>query len=634
MNLFQCNTQSVLNYMMEHSCGQTQYSLFHSCYAQLDRYLNEHCLNYSLDNANQWLEGQSKSNVAMQAYEKAILRLDDIYKAGHIRFANRFRKSLSGTFDDIISSYLSDVLNLYSEKHLPNIRNRCRYFFSFLQQEQVLSSPYDISYNDILAFYKGPLHDLSAVGSCMYKGTVMKFLSWMALHQMCPIGFSMILHMNHAEKIIMLEDLAGEAAEVVRSLKKDSYIDFPPDEFYSASHEFCNDLKELGYAATMMASAQTTLDLLYLFLDMNHLGYHPVIIREWFKTAYVFFGSNSHMSRRVLALFEMYAQEGAVYPERTFVYKCLMYDSLPTWCKEPLRPFLEQKNRENKAASTISMYRSAAVRFCQFLVSEGLTAFDQLSAGLLKKFNVSDKHETIEGKNAYNVRIRKFLFYLAEHNYVGNYFLREALPCASAPKTRIVQVLSEEESLVLEQYDEFGSPSLGLRNHAIVLIGLKMGLRASDITSLELNQIDWGKGSIRFLQDKTDVEKTFPMPVEVGNALYRYLLDGRPPSRSSYIFITHKAPYKKIERSVCNRIMKKVFPKRPKKLMGFHATRRTYATQLFRNQCGCSMVADLLGHTTTGTVHKYISLDGERMRLCPASLESAGISFIGGFRNE
>lgn len=165
----------------------------------------------------------------------------------------------------------------------------------------------------------------------------MKFLSWMALHQKCPIGFSMILHMNHAEKIIMLEDLAGEAAEVVRPLKKDSYIDFPTDEFYSASHEFCNDLKELGYAATMMASAQTTLDLLYLFLDMNHLGYHPVIVREWFKTAYVFFGSNSHMFRRVLALFEMYTQEGAVYPERTFVYKCLMYDSLPTWCKEPWR---------------------------------------------------------------------------------------------------------------------------------------------------------------------------------------------------------------------------------------------------------------------------------------------------------
>jgi len=498
----------------------------------------------------------------------------------------------------------------------------------------MLSSPYEISYNDILAFYKGPLRDLSAADTCMYKGTVMKFLLWMAGHQMCPVGFSMILHMNRAEKIIMLDDLPREAAKVIHSLKNDSYIDFPPDEFYSSSLEFCNDLKTLGYASTMMASARTTLDLLYLFLDMNHLGYHPMIVWKWFETAYVYFGANSCMSRRVLALFEMYTREGAVYPEKTFVYKSLKYDSLPAWCKEPLRTFLELKSREHKAASTICMYRSATVRFCQFLDAEGLSAFDQITANHLKKFNVSDPHETVEGKNAYNVRIRKFLFYLAEHNYVGNYFLGEALPRASAPKTRIVQVLSEEETLVLEQYDEPDDPSLGLRNRAIVLLGLKMGLRSSDITSLELSQVDWTNVSIRFLQDKTDVEKILPMPVEVGNALYRYLSDGRPSSRSNYIFITHKAPYRKVGRCVCSRIMKKAFPKRIRKLMGFHVTRRTYATQRFQNQCGCSEVADLLGHTTTKTLRKYISLDGERMRLCPASLESAGISFTGGFRNE
>ena len=634
MNSFQCNTQLVLNYMTDHSCGQTQYSLYHSCYTQLARYLNENGLNYSPENANRWLEGQSKSKVTMQAYAKAILRLDDIYKAGYIRFANRFRQSLSETFDEIISSYLSDVSEIYSENHLPNIRNRCRYFFSFLQQVQMLSSPYELSYNDVLAFYKGPLHDLSAADACMYKGTVMKFLLWMAGHRMCPFGLSMILHMNRAEKIIMLDDLPMEAAEVIQALKHDSHIDFPPDEFYSASLEFCNELKTLGYAGTMMHSARATLDFLYLFLDMNHLGYDPVIVWKWFETAYVYFGMNHHMSRRVLALFEMYTQEGTVYPERTFVYKCLMYDSLPVWCKEPLRIFLEQKYREHKAASTISMYRSAVVRFCQFLDTEGLTAFEQISANLLKKFNVSDQHETVEGKNAYNVRIRKFLFYLAEHNYVENYYLGEALPCASAPKTRIVQVLSEEETLILEQYDEPDAPSLGLRNRAIILIGLKMGLRASDITSLELNQIDWKNGSIHFLQDKTDVEKILPMPVEVGNALYRYLLDGRPLSNSSYIFITHKAPYRKVSRSVCGRIMKKAFPERTQESKGFHATRRTYATQRFQNQCGYSVVADLLGHTTTDTVYKYISLDGERMRLCPISLEPAGISFEGGFRNE
>ena len=124
------------------------------------------------------------------------------------------------------------------------------------------------------------------------------------------------------------------------------------------------------------------------------------------------------------------------------------------------------------------------------------------------------------------------------------------------------------------------------------------------------------------------------MPTEVGNALYLYLTEGRPESRSGYIFITHKAPYRKIGRSVCKRIMQNAFPEKRDEGTGFHITRKTFATQRFRSQCGCSEVADLLGHTTTDTVQKYISLDEERMRLCPVSLADAGILMEGGLRNE
>ena len=101
----------------------------------------------------------------------------------------------------------------------------------------------------------------------------------------------------------------------------------------------------------------------------------------------------------------------------------LLSDQLPEWCKEALTQFLDQKQREGKAESTVCMYRSAATRFCLFLVNEGITAFSQVDAGILKRFNLTDPHKTVEGKNAYNVRIRKFLFFLAENGYVENHFL-------------------------------------------------------------------------------------------------------------------------------------------------------------------------------------------------------------------
>lgn len=634
MNLYQNNTTIVLNYLSEAEINQTSYRLAHSCFAQLRNYLAANGLTYSKETGQQWLAGQSKSVQTVKIYAKALRQLDDVYQVGHVRFPNRSRVKLTDAFDELILKYLSAVSGTYADSHLANIRNRCRFFFGFMQMDRQIYMPCDIKYRDIMAFCEEALTGLCKADFSMYKSTVMNLLSWMAEQQLCPAGFSMLLFMGHAKKTAMLDSLSQETSEKIRIIGTECYQDFPPEEFYTASMEFRRDLEQLGYAGTMMSSARATLDLLYLFLDINQLGYSPDIAGCWLEqTGESCFGSNAKMSRRILALFEMFTQEGIVRAEKTFVYRPLLCDLLPEWCREVIIPFLEQKRKEHKAASTVCMYRSAATRFCRFLEKEGITSFGQVDAGILKKFNLTDRHETAEGKNAYNVRIRKFLYYLAENGYVENYFLGEALPCAAAPRARVVKVLTSQEAKILEGHSE-NDAQLGLRNRAIALIGLKMGLRGSDITSLAVNQIDWQAQCIRFRQKKTNVEKVLPMPTEVGNALYLYLTEGRPESRSGYIFITHKAPYRKIGRSVCRRIMQNAFPEKRDEGFGFHITRKTFATQRFRSQCGCSEVADLLGHTTTDTVQKYISLDEERMRLCPVSLTDAGILMEGGFRNE
>jgi site-specific recombinase XerD len=89
-------------------------------------------------------------------------------------------------------------------------------------------------------------------------------------------------------------------------------------------------------------------------------------------------------------------------------------DTLPEWCRRPLTAFLDLKKREGKAPATVDMYRSSCTRFCLFLTEEGISSFHELTADLIKAFNLWDRHKTIEGKNAYNVRIRKFLLYLSE----------------------------------------------------------------------------------------------------------------------------------------------------------------------------------------------------------------------------
>lgn len=634
MNSFERHTQTVMDYLTKNQVSKYSCTLHMKCYSRLGSYLGERCLDYSIEEANTWLEGLSVSRSTMIGYSSAITRLDDVFQTGRVCFEHRPRITLTGQYEAVVSSYLTYASGLYTDEHLKNIRNRCRFFFSYLQLERHACPPDQVSYEDVISFYEEALPGLSGPDICMYKGSVMNLLSWMAEQGMCTVGLSMILKINRAEKLLNLEDLPRESADAIRAIRESSQRDFPAEEFLVAASEFCSDLKSLGYKNTMLGASKTILDLLYVFLDMNQLGYNPLIAKEWFRTASAFFGTGRKEYKRVLSLFEVFTEEGAVRADRTFFYGIKQCELLPEWCRTPLYAFLEQKKREEKAVSTIDMYCSSCTRFCRFLTDEGISSFGEVSTSHVKKFNARDKHRTIDGKNAYNVRIRKFLLYLAEQGIISNWFLGEALPCSAAPKVRVVKTLSEEEESILEQYKCEQDRALYLRDRAIILLGLKMGLRSSDIMALELPQIDWESGSIRFCQEKTLVEKVLPMPVEVGNALFLYLTEGRPQAADRHVFITHKAPYRRITRGVSSRIMKKAFPDRGADRPGFHCTRKTYATGRFRSNCSYTEVADLLGQTGTGTVHKYISLDEERMRLCPISPGEAGIlPMEGGFRH-
>ena len=624
----------MLQHLLEAVGKTAPYWAAHSCFNCLGNYLISKGIPYSEENARKWLETEAKSEGVLKKYSKALRQLQDIYEVGHVRFINRTRIKLKGSFEKVVSMYLSDISDKYTSNHLKSIRNRCCFFFGFIQMDRNRSYLSEMTYDDIKAFYYDALVRLCKADISMYKGSVSSFLLWIAGHMLCPVGFSVLLSLQKIEKAVMLSDLPGDVSDRIRILKSQDAITLSPEKIREMSEVFCEKLDKFGYASTMTSSARATLKMLFLFLDMNSLDYTPALAWIWFgELRTVCFGTNEKMSRRVLSLFEAFLKEGSVHPEKTFVYSPLLIEQLPEWCRDVIAKFLHQKKKEDKEPSTVCMYRSAVTRFCIFLVNEGITAFSQIDAGIIKQFNIADAHKTPEGKNAYNVRIRKFLFFLAENGYVENYFLGQALPCISAPKARMVKVLSSQEKQALTDYSDGGS-ALGLRDHAIIMIGLEMGLRESDITALELGQIDWKQQCIRFCQQKTNVGKVLPMTVGVGNALYRYLTEGRPESQSRHVFITHKAPYKKVSRSVCKRIMEKALPDKKGEGYGFHITRKTFATQCFQNNCGFSEVADLLGHTTTETAMEYISLDEERMRLCPISLSNAGILLEGGLRNE
>lgn len=164
----------------------------------------------------------------------------------------------------------------------------------------------------------------------------------------------------------------------------------------------------------------------------------------------------------------------------------------------------------------------------------------------------------------------------------------------------------------------------------MLLLGLKMGLRASDIVNLKFPDIDWKESTISLIQEKTLAEELLPMPVTVGNAVFKYMTQGRPSSRSPYIFIHHKVPYGKLKPGVCREALIKAVPDRHTPGTGFHVTRKTFTTSLLNSGVKVGTIIDSLGHRSDSTIHQYLSLDGERMLMCPLSFQEAGIPLTGG----
>ena len=69
-----------------------------------------------------------------------------------------------------------------------------------------------------------------------------------------------------------------------------------------------------------------------------------------------------------------------------------------------------------------------------------------------------------------------------------------------------------------------------LRDRAIILLLVRLGMRASEVARLGFDDIDWRQGHLR-LHGKGRREELLPLTQEVGDALIAYIGRGAPRSR-------------------------------------------------------------------------------------------------------
>jgi integrase/recombinase XerD len=83
----------------------------------------------------------------------------------------------------------------------------------------------------------------------------------------------------------------------------------------------------------------------------------------------------------------------------------------------------------------------------------------------------------------------------------------------------------------------------GRRDFAVLMLLVRLGLRAGEVAALELDDIDWRAGELT-VRGKGDRHERLPLPDDVGQALVAYLQRGRPATaQGRRVFVRVRAPH-------------------------------------------------------------------------------------------
>lgn len=169
-----------------------------------------------------------------------------------------------------------------------------------------------------------------------------------------------------------------------------------------------------------------------------------------------------------------------------------------------------------------------------------------------------------------------------------------------------------------------GDDARSLRDHAIILLVSVYGLRSGEVRRLKLEDIDWKQGQVRIVRSKSGRKECLPLETKVGNAIARYLRDGRPKAETRALFVTLRAPFRPLSASglygaVERRLSRVSSHQRGR---GPHGLRHACARHLV--ECGRSLkdVGDHLGHRSPESTRIYAKVDLASLRL--VSFEDLG----------
>lgn len=541
-----------ISYFKKHS---RSYYSFLSSTKQLKNFMIQNNYSFSKEIYKKWLSiiKQQRSCSVYEYCRRSLYIFDEIIETGKF-------ESHSFEYDDVSSylqlshfskslldGYIQFASLNYSDDSLKNIKYSIPVFLLFCDRNKIIGC------NQITHKLMRTFKDTTKIRKS-YWINIKRFLQYLRVMNYTYLLLDLPFNKNYSKNLLYLEDLS--------LIDQQKFINYVASSFekYTISMKIFDDackkatefyqIQRLSQSAIMIA--HHACNEFKLFMEINHFIYSKELIDLW-ADYFIGRGTITYIDRRRKLYLIDYIIEGnppSTLPNRISdkKYKYTVSDLF----LNILENYLAERKRNGLSESTISGNKCDCIIFFAYLYKVHIQSLTEITHQLIKDFQSQDIHLNPRAKNSCSSSIKGLLEYL-ERNQLIVPNIHLALSCEHAPQVKIVHILSKNQLNFLEKYKK----TEAIEDIAIILLGLRLGLRVIDVKNLKITDIDWEREVISFIQAKTSKSIIVPMPIEVGNALFEYLNNIRPKNDEPYIFITKRFPFSKISTYSCEQALRR-----------------------------------------------------------------------------
>jgi integrase len=330
--------------------------------------------------------------------------------------------------------------------------------------------------------------------------------------------------------------------------------------------------------------------------------------------------------RGIIGAIERFDLYGA-FPDRsqkTIILRDRGYDLLSEEFKGLIDVYRKKAKERGKKDETVYKESHQATTFLLSLQDKRITSLNQITENAVPAAFLEDgKSRGYSYRNSVAAVLRTCIPFYPDNRCER---ILSFLPAFRVERKNI-QYLSKEEVERIKHVLEDEHSCLSLRDRAIGLLALYMGLRGCDIAALRLDAIDWSKDLISIRQQKTEVPLELPLMPVAGNAIYDYLKKEKPQVACDEVFISKTAPFAKLRSASMYSISKKIMDAaavrmNPGDRKGFHLFRHRMVVSLLENGVPQPVISRIMGHVSPASLDAYLSADFSHLKACALSIAS------------